>query len=277
MDLVSLSDVTISYQNCNGLKCTLDSILCQRLRSDDIEIDLEVIVVDGASTDGTLELLKIYEDKFSKYDIAFKYISERDDGIYNAMNKGIDIANGEWIMFLNSGDNLHADNVIFDFFFYAKQNYLINSDILYGDSNRKYVDYRTGCETGKIVNSLPIKSIIHGLPFSHQSVFTKTYLFKNRYYDENFKISGDYEWFLDAYQKERTFAYVPICVSDFDTNGISQTHMYENYLEADRIRIMHEVAGNKIIRNIKRLIWKGVSKIGFSSQKVESFNHLIRK
>lgn len=262
-----VSDVTVTFNNINGLKKTIESIINSQFSPD---IELQVIVIDGGSSDGTREYLEQINDRFNQTNIDFTYVSEKDNGIYNAMNKGINLANGDWIFFLNAGDILLENFSFGTFFENAKNEEIINRDILYGDSLRDY-----GNDNKVMVKPLELSTIRRGLPFSHQSVFVRTELFKNRRYDESFRISGDYEWFLNAYLEGRTFGYVPICVSCFDTCGISATHLYENYLEADRIRSKYGVNSGILSRKIKLVIWFLIDKFRVSPYKVELINNMI--
>lgn len=273
--MISISDVTISYNDKEGLAKTLDSLFSQQLGREDI--NLQILVIDGASNDGTKELLESYTEQISnnliKIDgrIDFSYICEPDDGIYDAMNKGIRFSNGEWIFFLNSGDYLCSRTTLSDFFNAAIASDAINKDIIYGDSyriyrNRSVVKYADNLST-----------IVKGLPFSHQSVFTRTELFYNRYYDVSYKISGDYEWFLGAYVQRRLFAYVPICVSAFNTEGLSSKHVYENYLEAEKVRKKYNLKDVLLVRLLKRVIWYLIDKVSISSRWVETMNSVVTR
>ena len=268
--MTTISDITISYQNRDGLKCTLDSLFGQRLEEYDLR--LQVIVVDGGSSDGSRELLEEYDvrlkaGEFSK-SIDFTYISEPDKGIYNAMNKGIQMAGGEWVLFLNSGDTMSEMDSLGRFFTEAGNIFLnVNDiDILYGDSDRAY---NNNCNR---VAPSPLTFMVRGLPFSHQACFTKLDLFKKRPYDESYEISGDYEWFLNAYMNGCRFGYAPVCVSRFDTKGISATRLYDNWVEADRIRDRYGLAGTGLTRKLKRLSWYILDKLHVNSRIIEKIN-----
>ena len=102
---MKLSIITINRNNAAGLEKTLQSVAAQTFK------EFEYIVVDGASTDGSVEVIKKYESKFAH----LKWVSEPDKGIYNAMNKGIKVAKGEYLLFLNSGDWLCNESIIQDF------------------------------------------------------------------------------------------------------------------------------------------------------------------
>ena len=270
---MKISDITVTYKNRDGLQETLNSLISQ-IFDDDRDDTLEIVVVDGGSEDGSKELLEDYESKVrDNPHVSIKYISEQDSGIYIAMNKGIAMATGEWAMFINAGDVLYEENTL--------QRVITNIeklqgkdepyDIIYGDSAR---DYGSNVEVVKPAN---LTSITKGLPFSHQAVFTRTELFKARGYDESFRISGDYEWFLGAYMEKKNFGYIPVCISIFDTCGISSQKLYENYLEAERIRKKHSVADPWLVRMPKRAVWFLMDRMKMGSSFVEKLTGMIAK
>lgn len=264
-----ISDITVTYNNLDGLKETIKSLVDEDHCED---VMLQIIVIDGGSTDGSRDYLSKISQKLEDSNIDFRYVSEPDNGIYNAMNKGIDLADGEWVFFLNAGDILTKEFSFDKFYRKAELENIINRDILYGDSLRDY-----GNDNKVMVKPLELSTIRRGLPFSHQSVFVRTELFKNRRYDESFRISGDYEWFLNAYLEGRTFGYAPICVSCFDTCGISATHLFENYCEAERIRKRYGLSDGLVIRIIKKLIWYSFDKLHVNPKSIEYINRRLNK
>ena len=122
-----ISVVTIVFNGINAIEKTINSIINQSYK------DVEYIIIDGGSTDGTVGIIKKY---FSKLNY---WISEKDKGIYDAMNKGITAANGEWIVFINCGDFFYSKNVLEEIFI-KKKNEIIKADILYGGSKMFYKD-----------------------------------------------------------------------------------------------------------------------------------------
>jgi len=271
---MKISDITVTYKNRDSLMKTLDSLISQRLY-DGRDDSLEIIVVDGGSDDGSLELLEDYERRVQDNPhVSIKYISEQDSGIYNAMNKGVDMATGEWCMFINAGDVLYEENTIRSVISHIEKEVQDGDesyDIIYGDSAR---DYGSSID---IVKPSSLTSITKGLPFSHQAVLTRTELFKTRGYDESFCISGDYEWFLGAYMEQKSFRYIPVCISIFDTCGISSQRLYENYLEAERIRAKYSVADPWVVRMPKRAVWFLMDRMKMGSSFVEKLTGMIAK
>lgn len=101
---MKVSIITVCFNASKDLKITLDSVLSQTYT------DHEYLVIDGGSQDSTIELLKEYEPHFKKAGIPFRYISEHDKGTYDAMNKGADLAHGEWINYMNAGDSFYSND-----------------------------------------------------------------------------------------------------------------------------------------------------------------------
>ena len=129
---MKLSIITINKDNAEGLQKTLDSVACQTWH------DFEHIIVDGASADSSVDIIRNYAADVHPYPV--KWLSEPDTGIYNAMNKGIRMANGEYCLFLNSGDYLYAENVLESVF-----DKKCKSDIFYGNYYTSSGDLRSGC------------------------------------------------------------------------------------------------------------------------------------
>lgn len=199
-----ISVITINFNDALGLEKTIVSVLNQALS------DFEFIVIDGNSTDGSKDVIENYKDKFTYW------VSEPDNGIYNAMNKGIAKATGDYLLFMNSGDvlieeanilihcseKLIEDIVAFDCFL---------------EKNHKIIGRRTHLEN-------PTFFYVYRNGFKHQSTFIKRNLFeKIGFYNENYKIAGDYEFWIRCFLKPTTTSRsytTPIAI--FQLNGISQ-------------------------------------------------------
>lgn len=152
-----ISVITVVYNAAQTLEPTMLSVINQTYKN------VEYIIIDGGSTDGTVDIIKKYEDK-----IAY-WVSESDKGIYDAMNKGIDRATGEWINFMNAGDSFATQDVLCTVF---ERGHYNDIDIIYGNV------YLIGQKkVGKIGNLNRIK---YYMPFCHQSCFVRTKLSKNR-------------------------------------------------------------------------------------------------
>lgn len=245
--MIRITDVTITYNDAEGLIKTLESLFAQEYSE---TVSLQVVVIDGGSSDNTQGVLEEYTDKFREKGIEYEFISESDNGIYDAMNKGILRAKGEWIMFLNAGDVLAESDTLRKMAEHILKDDINHSDVFYGDSIRTKSN---GQEL--YLKPLPIAEIKKGMPFCHQSTLTRTELFRKRPYDTNFKISGDYEWFLGAYTEGQVFSCVPVCVCKFDASGVSSRKLYDNYIEAERVRSKYGVADKPMFRRIKAIAW----------------------
>lgn len=218
--------VTVCYNACNGLKKTMDSVLRQDYP------DIEYIIVDGASSDGTLNLIDEYKEKFeSTENIKFFALSEKDSGIYDAMNKGINLSGGDWIIFMNAGDQFYNSTVVSDVFCKPFDN---NITGVYGDTERYYNEWK------KVVKGNPLSQIKTGLPlpFCHQSVFVRADILRKLMFDTTYKQAADYDFFLRCYNNGYEFTHVDVIVSQYEMGGVSETntvfHLQEKLLIRER-------------------------------------------
>lgn len=210
---MTLSIITINYNNRLGLQKTIDSVICQTFT------DYEWIVIDGGSTDGSRELIEQYADHFAYW------CSEPDKGIYNAMNKGIAHAKGEWLQFLNSGDWLYEDTTLEKVF--SKE---YEADVVYGDTKIVYMDT---CKTNYYPNELTFSYFIdHTL--CHQASFYNHLLFKETKYDESLKIASDLAMQLYLILQNKRFEHINQIITYFDGSGIGSQNstivFHERYL-----------------------------------------------
>ena len=193
-----ISVITVVFNRKDDLELTLKNILSQNFHS------FELIVIDGGSTDGTLDVLNKYSEHISFW------VSEPDKGIYNAMNKGIKASKGEWINFMNAGDEYASDHIF--------NNILTSSqdcEILVGDTCIDYGNFT------RILHSGDLNNLWQGAQFIHQSVFIKkTFQVKNLYNTTN-QISADFEFFYRSFKSNARFVFIPSIVSIFRAHGIS--------------------------------------------------------
>ena len=216
---MTLSIITINYNNAQGLEKTLKSVLTQT------NTQFEHVIVDGASTDNAVEIISQYEKDAAAHGIKVVWVSEKDKGIYNAMNKGIKMASGEYIQILNSGDCLVADTVVADMFSALKEKEY--PEILYGNM-LKTVDWKTyqrdncGANSEYTPNSF---LYFYNGTLNHDCAYIKRSLFDQfGYYNENMKICSDWEWYVRAIVLGNVQpVYVNIDVTIFDMNGVSES------------------------------------------------------
>ncbi len=200
---MTLSIITINYNNRDGLQKTIDSVLAQTWT------DFEWIVIDGGSTDGSRELIEQYQENFAYW------CSEPDKGVYNAMNKGIAKAKGEYLNFMNSGDTYYEAETLQKVFSEKR-----TADILYGDC---------------VMDNKGEKSIIHypdEMEFfylyekmiCHQAMFLRHSLLKSNGYDESLRICADKQHLLLSALRGATFECTGCIVCIYDMSGISSVH-----------------------------------------------------
>lgn len=218
---MKISIVTIVYNDAAHIEATLQSVVEQTAFN-----AVEYIVVDGESTDGTSEIIDGYRQKLALY------IREADSGIYNAMNKGLTRATGDYVIFINSGDKLSDKHVIANI---LKSIGTACPDVVYG--HYREVGHQSGGNTGVIVCRNSDK-IWYGPVASHQSTFySLAHLRKhNLGYDETYRIAADYKLTAQAIKLASSILKTDICVSDFDVSGVSSTNQNLGLAEANRVR-----------------------------------------
>jgi len=183
-DLPSVSVVTVVYNDAENIEKTIRSVINQQYPR------LEYIVIDGGSTDGTLDIIKKYENRIDYW------ISEKDNGIYHAMNKGIDLASGQWINFMNANDLFYNSTTIYDVF----KDSPTDVDFIYG-----YFIRRKAGEDEYVGLRLPFHEIWKDMPMSHQALFSKTSLLKQNKFCLNNKIISDYKSVFLHYMQGKKF------------------------------------------------------------------------
>jgi glycosyltransferase involved in cell wall biosynthesis len=201
-----LSIITINLNNANGLQKTIKSVINQKYT------DFEWIMIDGGSSDVDLEIIKNYSNLFSYW------LSEPDNGIYHAMNKGINKAQGDYCFFLNSGDSLVNEEVLQKVF--AEES---NEDVIFGNLLVMIKSKVVGKSRGE--KKLSFLDIYTGL-LKHQAAFIRRDLFdKFGLYNEDLKIISDWEFFIKTIGLgEATYRYIDLDISYFDNDGISNNN-----------------------------------------------------
>jgi len=199
-----LSVITIVYNNVNDIERTILSVLNQTYWH------IEYIVIDGLSTDGTLEIVKRYEGRIAKL------ISEKDEGIYDAMNKGIAAATGDYVIFMNSGDEFYDASTVAAVFASAP-----DADIYYGET--EMIDssgQSLGQRRHKAPEQFTWRSFNLGMSVSHQAIYIKRSLVEP--YDRQYALSADIDWIIRAAKKAKKIVNVNRYVAKYLVGGMSK-------------------------------------------------------
>lgn len=206
--------VTINLNNKQGLERTMNSVLSQTFFD-----HIDYIIIDGGSTDGSKELIEQHKDKL------YFWCSEQDKGIFNAMNKGIDHLNGEYVLFLNSGDFLDKNDVIEKVYDQLDCDIVYGNEMMYSIPNQGMVSYTKVTSFNKWLSKYPDKlneKFFKDSALPHQSTFIRTALHKERKYDESCIIAGDWKFTREAIMKYgATYKHIQLVISDYESTGIS--------------------------------------------------------
>ena len=227
--LISL--ITVVYNGSKTLEQTIQSVFNQTYKN------IEYIIIDGGSIDGTLDIIEKFEDKISFW------ISEKDNGLYDAMNKGIGYANGEIIGMINSDDwyELNAVELIAE----AYQNHP-EKRIFHGD---RYDILENGSKSIKHFHPSKNKLIYYGMTYNHPSMFVHRDIYKEQLYNTQLKVLSDFEFVLFIFlKKPNIFHYIPIPYVNYRLDGISGNMVLMDALkEGFRAR---KNAGLSLFKNI---------------------------
>lgn len=204
--------VTVARNACEALKKTIQSVKAQTYP------DLEYIIVDGASSDGTRELLEHTKN--------IRWISEPDKGIYDAMNKGVDMATGDWIIFMNAGDIFASDDALQKALSYPGCD---EADVIYGDVVKRG---QVCVAPSDIVDG-------HRMFFCHQSCLARTIRLIETTFDIAHPLSADFKWVKTMIKQGRRFVHVDVPIAVFDTEGVSNTSRSRGL--ADNIKVINEI------------------------------------
>lgn len=235
---MKLSIVTINYNDAAGLRKTLASVATQTYRN------IEHVIVDAASTDGSVEVIKEYAEA-ATYPVI--WVSEPDRGIYNGMNKGIRKSTGDYCQFLNSGDFLAAPNVTERMMASMED----GIDILYGDMlklmpNGEQVYDISGGGKDVTLNTFYGGCLNHGPAYIKRSLFDEY-----GYYDETLMICSDWKFYMQSIVLGKATAkHVDIVVTHFDMNGISEKR--KDILKEERNRLLNEMIPQGILKDYDR-------------------------
>lgn len=226
---MKVSVITINYNNIQGLKTTIQSVISQSYK------DMEYIIVDGGSTDGSVDLLVEYSDKISKC------ICEPDNGVYNAMNKGVSIASGEYCIFMNSGDSFWNSEVLENIF-------------------SKHID----------VDVKVTMKYLYANSINHQAMLIKTALLREYPYDETLKVYSDWKFCIQTLVVNNlSYQFVDYVIAKYDLSGVSANIKFKE----EKQKVLLEYFPHRILCDYellckKTLIRKLLPKIGHIIQRL---------
>lgn len=204
-----ISVVTVCLNTEDTIAATIESVLGQTYQN------LEYLIIDGMSADGTQKIIRSYED-----DVRVRVLSERDNGLYNAMNKGLDLCDGQYLLYMNSGDLFHDKKVLEDMAPY------LEADLVYGNTVRRKA---AGDQLEKYHGRHKLMWLLmSGRMMSHQSLFVRVEVMRQLRFDESYRISADYDFVVRAKRSRRSIQYIDRTISIINnTEGISSR--IENY------------------------------------------------
>lgn len=196
--------ITVCRNHAQELERTIRSVESQTWQ------EREYLVIDGASTDDTLDVIKAHETSITRW------ISEPDQGIYDAMNKGVRMAQGEWVIFMNAGDTFASDDTLQRVFGSPQ-----NADVIYGDVIK-----------GELVKEAEAPRNAHRMFYCHQSAFVRTRCLREFPFDIRHRMSADFKQVKQLYLSGKTFLQLDFPVANFDTQGVSNKNrsagLYDN-------------------------------------------------
>ena len=224
--------ITINYNNGKGLRSTIESVINQTFD------DVEYIIVDGGSTDNSVDIIKDFSERINFW------VSERDGGVYSAMNKGLHHAHGEYVNFMNSGDTFYSPHVLEEI-----DRQMGDADILFGN----VCDAATGKLYGGIkadrdITFLTLKKEI----LCHQGTFYRRTIFNRHPYDENLRLIADWKVNVQAIVLDNCkVKVVDTIVANYDLTGMSST---QSQLHAEeRRKVMKELFPERILKDYVHL------------------------
>jgi len=212
-----LSVITIVYNNAKDIERSVLSVLNQTYPA------IEYIVIDGGSKDGTMDILNMYKNRLAVL------LSEPDKGIYDAMNKGLALATGDYVLFMNSGDEIYAPDTVAKVFASAG-----NADIYYGETEM-YDDkwHSLGKRRHQAPETFTWRSFQYGMSISHQAIYVKRSITSP--YDLGYRYSSDIDWIIKAAKKAKTIVNTRMYVAKYLVGGISKQQHLASLKERFRI------------------------------------------
>jgi len=218
-----ISIITVVFNGIETLERTIQSVINQTYKN------IEFIVVDGGSIDGTQDLIKKHESNISKF------ISEPDNGLYDAMNKGMEHASGDYFWFINSGDEIAADDTLKKIFENADFADIYYGDTMMIDKNNNLIGNRRLTPP----SNLTWKDLRNGMLVSHQSIIVSRKAAEK--YDVNYRFSADYQWTVQALKKSQKTVNTRMILSKYLDGGLTKKNIIAGLKE--RFKIMCKYYG----------------------------------
>ncbi len=271
-----ISVITVCFNAEKTIRSTMESVLNQTYPS------LEYLIIDGGSSDHTKLIVEEMKPRFEKKGVRFVFISEPDNGIYHAMNKGLALSHGTWVNFMNSGDSFFDDKVIEDIF---KASIDSEEKVIYGNTVL-HLDFGDVVMFPKQIEYMQKK-----MAFCHQSVFVYGDLMREWKFNQEYRLAADYDFFYRYYQKGYKFRYIDRIVSRFESeegassrnrllvnreyahiHGVDETLKWKLWFFTKTIRIKikdfiqfvlpHSLVKNIRKRNYRRIVNKRLMRAG---------------
>ncbi|WP_036602352.1 glycosyltransferase family 2 protein [Olivibacter sitiensis] len=217
-----LSVITVVYNNARDIERTIQSVIEQSYYP-----YIEYIIIDGASTDGTLAILDKYKPQIHTL------VSEKDSGIYDAMNKGLRMATGKYVLFMNSGDEIYEKDTVEKVFATYP-----DADIYYGET--EMIDdngHSLGRRRHKSPDKFDWKSFKYGMNISHQAIYIKRSI--TTPYDRRYTLSADIDWIIKAAKKAQTIINTHRYVAKYLVGGMSKKRHWQSLKERFTIFCRH--------------------------------------
>lgn len=257
---MKISIVTVTYNCQNVIEETIISIIEQTYSK------IEYIIIDGGSTDRTLDIIKNYSSHIHKF------ISEKDKGIFDAMNKSLNYITGDYVIFINAGDRLINKHIIADIF----ENKKYTEDLIYGDI---YIENNLGfllCKADAIYSKYPTKFdyVFHSQGFSHQALFTKVSILRQIKFNLAYPLSADYDTTYRIYLLgNHQLYYTEKAISIFDDRFGGASHNNSKQIYEERSQIFNYPKGIRYFYNLTKILF--IEK--FKSILQNNFPHFVNK
>ncbi|MBX5438826.1 MAG: glycosyltransferase [Thermoflavifilum sp.] len=233
----TLSIITVCYQAGKSIERTIQSVIRQSYPQ------IEYIIVDGGSTDETLTVIQQYAAKLSKW------ISEKDEGLYDAMNKGLQLATGDYVMFLNADDYLYAHNTVEQIFASCQQADAYYGETMFVDAAGHPIGLRSAITPHRLPEQLNWKSLKYGMAVSHQGFVVRRQLAPP--FDVQYHICADIDWMIRCLKQCTTICHTQTIISCFAVGGLSKQRQRRAWKE--RYLILQKHYG--ILPNFFHHLW----------------------